>query len=131
MCGRRTTDQDWGSHEEVIEGVVQQVDAGGRVEICITHQLAGKQRLPGAAAQEAAHLPVRHVHSVGQHLQKKAATTSAKQPGKTPETQPLSLADVSLLVSGAIIHFQTYIIIILIQVLKRKPKNPALELTLK
>ncbi|TNN71337.1 hypothetical protein EYF80_018415 [Liparis tanakae] len=49
-------DQDWGSHEEVIKGVVQQVDAGGGVEIRVTHQLAGEQRLSGAAAQQAAHL---------------------------------------------------------------------------
>lgn len=65
---RGGTYQDCGSHEEVIEGVVQQVDAGGRVQICIAHQLAGKQRLSGAAAQEAAHLAVGHVQSVGQHL---------------------------------------------------------------
>lgn len=62
-------DQDWGSHEEIIEGVVQQVEAGGGVQICISHQLTGKQRLSGTAAQEAAHLAVGHVHSVGQHLQ--------------------------------------------------------------
>ena len=66
---RETTDQDWRSREEIIEGVVQQVDAGGGVKICITHQLASEQRLSGTAAQEAAHLAVGYVHPVGQHLQ--------------------------------------------------------------
>lgn len=47
---------------------MQQVEAGGRVHVGVTHQLAGEQRLPGAAAQEAAHLTVGHVHPVGQHL---------------------------------------------------------------
>lgn len=70
VCNRvETTDQDWGSHEEIIEGVVQQVEAGGGVEVCISHQLAGEQRLSGAAAQEAARLSIGHVQSVGQHLQ--------------------------------------------------------------
>ncbi len=74
---RERTDQDWWGHEEVIEGVVQQIEAGGGVKICIAHQLAGKQRLSGAAAQEAAHLAIGHVHSVGQHLQTR--TKSAKK----------------------------------------------------
>lgn len=66
--GGSNTDQDRRSHEEVIEGVVQQVNAGGGVQICIANQLAGKQCLCVAAAQEAAHLAVGNVHSVGQNL---------------------------------------------------------------
>lgn len=79
---RVMTDQDRRSHEEVIEGVVQQVHAGGGVKICITHQLAGEQRLSGAAAQEAAHLAVGQVHSVGQHLHNADTTTSRANPGE-------------------------------------------------
>lgn len=83
---RGRADQDWGSHEEVINGVVQQVDAGGGVEIRVTHQLAGEQRLSGAAAQQAAHLAVRRVHSVGQHLQTHTQqTTAAVTPGLSVE----------------------------------------------
>lgn len=67
-CDRNAADQDWRSHEEIVGGEVQQVEAGGGVEVCVAHQLAGEQRLPGAAAQEAAHLTVGHVHPVGQHL---------------------------------------------------------------
>lgn len=78
VCVREWADQDWRSHEEVTKGVVQQVDTSGRVKICITHELAGKQRLSGAAAQEASHLSVGHVHPVGQHLPTQT-TTSAKQ----------------------------------------------------
>lgn len=105
---RQRTDQDWGSHEEVIKGVVQQVEAGGRVEICITHQLAGEQSLSGAAAQEAPHLAVGHVHSVGQHLPTQTRTTSAKKPGQSVIEQEkhlkhkrLSWADVVFVVSVA------------------------------
>lgn len=70
-CGwrREDIDQNWGSHEEVIKGVLQQVDPGGGVQVCISNQLAGKQCLRVSAAQEAAHLTVGNVHSVGQNLQ--------------------------------------------------------------
>lgn len=105
---RQRTDQDWGSHEEVIKGVVQQVEAGGRVEICITHQLACEQRLSGAAAQEASHLAVGLVHSVGQYLPTQTTTTSAKKPGQSVtehekhlKNNQLSCADIVFVVSAA------------------------------
>lgn len=57
----------WGS-EQVTEGVVEQVDAGGRVQVCVTHELAGKQSLSGATPQQAAHLPIGQIHPIGHHL---------------------------------------------------------------
>lgn len=56
--------QDGGCPEEVTEGVVEEVEEGGGVEVRVAHQLAGKQRLARAAAEEAAHLPVAHIHLV-------------------------------------------------------------------
>lgn len=50
--------------EEVAEGVVQQVDEGGGVQVGVTHDLGGEQGLPGAAAEEATHHAVAHVHVV-------------------------------------------------------------------
>lgn len=66
---KEKTDQDWRRQEEVVKGVVQQVTAGRRVKICVTHQLTGEQCLPGTAAQQAAHLTVGRVHFLGQRLQ--------------------------------------------------------------
>lgn len=105
---RERADQDWRSHEEVIEGVVQQVDAGGGVKICITHQLAGKQCLSGAAAQEASHLAIGHVHPVGQHLQTQTIM-SAKPHGQsvTRQGNNLRLTQNLFLVSCAIMHDQS------------------------
>lgn len=85
FCAGGATDQDWGSHEQVIDGVVQQVEEGGRVQIGVTHHLAGEQRLPGGAAQEAAHLAVGDVHPVGQHLQTGAGAASAEPRGTRHE----------------------------------------------
>lgn len=65
------THQDVGGSEEVAEGVVEEVDEGGCIEISIAHHLAGKQGLPRAAAEEAPHHPVAHVHVVGHFLQAK------------------------------------------------------------
>lgn len=65
------THQDMGGSEEVAEGVVEEVDEGGCIEISIAHHLAGKQGLPRAAAEEAPHHPVAHVHVVGHFLQAK------------------------------------------------------------
>lgn len=71
---------------------MQQVEAGGRVHVGVTHQLAGEQRLPGAAAQEAAHLTVGHVHPVGQHLRARTkAPTSAKRLQRLPPPQETHL----------------------------------------
>lgn len=84
---RDRTYQHRGRHEEVIKGVVQQVDAGGRVQVCVAHQLAGEQRLPGAAAQEAAHLAVGHVQSVGQHLRTQTPECKAQMVPRGSLTQ--------------------------------------------
>lgn len=48
--------------EEVAEGIVEQVDEGSCVEICIAHHLGGEQSLSGAAAEKATHHAVAHVH---------------------------------------------------------------------
>lgn len=74
---------------------MQQVEAGGRVQVCVTHQLAGEQRLPGATAQEAAHLTVGHVHPVGQQLRTKTESTSGtpKYPKPPPRSSPSSSAE--------------------------------------
>lgn len=60
-----------GSSEEVAEWVVQQVDEGGGVEVGVAHHLAGEERLPGAAPEQAAHHPVAHVHVMSHFLQNK------------------------------------------------------------
>lgn len=60
-----------GSSEEVAEGVVEEVDEGGCIEISVAHHLAGKKGLPRAAAEEAPHHPIAHVHVVGHFLQAK------------------------------------------------------------
>lgn len=60
-----------GGSEEVAEGVVEEVYEGGCIEISIAHHLAGKQGLPRAAAEEAPHHPVAHVHVMGHFLQAK------------------------------------------------------------
>lgn len=64
-----STHQDVGSSEEVAEGVIQQVDEGGRVEVRVAHHLAGEEGLPRAAAEQAPHHPVAHVHVVRHFLQ--------------------------------------------------------------
>lgn len=65
------THQDMGGSEEVAERVVKEVDEGGCIEVGVAHHLAGKQGLPGAAAEEAPHHPVAHVHVMGHFLQAK------------------------------------------------------------
>lgn len=54
--------QDRGCPEEVAEGIVEEVDEGGGIKVCVAHQLVGKERLARATAEEAAHLPIAHVH---------------------------------------------------------------------
>lgn len=56
------------SSEEVAERVVEQVDEGGRIEVSIAHHLTGKERLPGATAEEASHHPIAHVHVMSYFL---------------------------------------------------------------
>lgn len=62
------TYQDRGRSEEVAEGVVEEVEEGGGVEVGVAHELAGKEGLARATAEEAAHLPVAHVHLVRDFL---------------------------------------------------------------
>lgn len=54
--------------EQVAEGVVQQVDEGGGVQVGVTHHLGGEQRLSRAAAEKASHHAVAHVHVVSDFL---------------------------------------------------------------
>lgn len=54
--------------EQVAEGVVQQVDEGGGVQVSVTHHLGGEQSLSGAAAEKAPHHAVAHVHVVRDFL---------------------------------------------------------------
>lgn len=70
---------------------MQQVEAGGRVQVCVTHQLAGEERLPGATAQEAAHLTVGYVHPVGQHLRTKKCDKKHIRDAQIPEASPEEL----------------------------------------
>lgn len=56
------THKDVCGSEEVAEGIVEQVDEGSCVEICIAHHLGGEQSLSGAAAEKATHHAVAHVH---------------------------------------------------------------------
>lgn len=99
---RKAADQDWRSHEEIVAGEVQQVEAGGGVEVCVAHQLAGEQRLPGAAAQEAAHLTVGHVHPVGQHLHtstKKGRRHQGRRHQGRPKTRRLPTEELTFILS--------------------------------
>lgn len=59
---RSDTHQYVCSSEEVAEGVVQQVDEGGCVQVGVTHHLRGEQGLSGATAEKATHHAVAHVH---------------------------------------------------------------------
>lgn len=68
---RSATHQDVGGSEEVAEGVVEEIDEGGCIEISVAHHLAGKQGLPRAAAEEAPHHPIAHVHVMGHFLEAK------------------------------------------------------------
>lgn len=60
-----------GSSEEVAEWVIQQIDERRCVEVSITHHLTGKERLPGAAAEQASHHPVAHVHVMRHFLKQR------------------------------------------------------------
>lgn len=58
------------SSEEVAEGVVQQVDEGGCVQVGVAHHLRGEQGLPGATAEKATHHAIAHVHVMCHFLEK-------------------------------------------------------------
>lgn len=68
MWGAGAAYQDGGRPEEVAEGIVEEVDEGGGIEVRVAHQLVGEEGLARAAAEEAAHLPVAHVHLVRDFL---------------------------------------------------------------
>ena len=61
--------QDVGSSEEVAEGVIEQIDEGGCIEVSVPHHLAGEEGLSGAAAEQAPHHPIAHVHVMCYFLQ--------------------------------------------------------------
>jgi len=60
--------QNMGGSEQVAEGVVEQVDERGSIQISITHHLRSKQCLPRATAKQASHHPVAHVHVMSNSL---------------------------------------------------------------
>lgn len=60
--------QHMGGPEEVAEGVVEEVDEGGSVEVGVAHHLRGEERLSWAAAEETSHHAVAHVHIMGHFL---------------------------------------------------------------
>lgn len=61
----------WGP-ENVAERIIEEVHEGGGIEVCVAHQLIGEECLTGATVEEASHLPVTHVHLVGDFLQEKS-----------------------------------------------------------
>ena len=75
MSGRASsevgTHQHVGGSEQVAEGVVEHVDEGRGVQVGVAHHLRGEQRLPRAAAEQASHHAVAHVHVVGHFLQER------------------------------------------------------------
>lgn len=56
--------------EQVAEGVVEQIDEGGGVQVSVAHDLGGKQCLSGSTAEQTSHHAVAHVHVVGDFLQR-------------------------------------------------------------
>lgn len=80
--------QDMGSSEEVAEWVVQQVDEGCCIEVSVPHHLAGKERLPGATAEQASHHPVAHVHVMSHFLRKQSSQLTQLLVGYQLHTSP-------------------------------------------
>lgn len=62
------------SSEQIAEGVVEQVDEGGGVQISVAHHLGGKQGLPGSTAKQTSHHAVAHVHVMGDFLERIQST---------------------------------------------------------
>lgn len=56
------------SSEQIAEGVVEQVDEGGSIQVSIAHHLGGKQSLPGSAPKETSHHAITHVHVMSHFL---------------------------------------------------------------
>lgn len=61
-CELSESHQDMCSSEQVAEGVVEQVDEGGSIQISVAHHLGGKQSLTGTTAKQTSHHAVAHVH---------------------------------------------------------------------
>lgn len=58
------------SSEQIAEGVVEQVDEGGGVQVSVAHHLGGKQCLSGSTAKQTSHHAVAHVHVMGHFLER-------------------------------------------------------------
>lgn len=57
------------SSEQIAEGVVEQVDEGGSVQVSVTHHLGGKQSLSGSTAKQTSCHAIAHVHVMGHFLE--------------------------------------------------------------
>lgn len=66
--GLADTHQHVRGSKQVAEGVIQQVDEGGGVQVGVTHHLGGEQCLSRAAAEKASHHAVAHVHVMSDFL---------------------------------------------------------------
>lgn len=100
------THQDMGGSEEVAEGVVEEVDEGGCIEISVAHHLAGEQGLPRAAAEEAPHHPIAHVHVMGHFLQAKGGLDPG--PGRQQHRAATTVMWSGLRVGGYMRSARTY-----------------------
>lgn len=58
------------SSEQIAEGVVEQVDERGGIQVSVAHHLGGKQCLSGSAAKQTSHHAVAHVHVMGYFLER-------------------------------------------------------------
>lgn len=67
---RSDSHQHMCSSEQIAEGVIEQVDEGGSVQVSVAHHLGGKQRLPGSTAKQTSHHAVAHVHVMGDFLER-------------------------------------------------------------
>lgn len=83
--GSARTHQLRGHPVQRAERVVQEVEAGGRVEVGIAHHMAGEERLAEAAAEQAAHHAVPLVQLLGDSL---AEIPSPPTPPPPPPLQP-------------------------------------------
>lgn len=63
--------------EKVAERIIEEVHEGSSIEVCIAHQLIGKEGLMGATVEETSHLPITHVHLMGDFLQEKSCALAA------------------------------------------------------
>lgn len=66
--GEIGTHQNMCSSEQVAEGVVEQVNEGGGVQVGVTHHLRGKQRLSRSTTKQTSHHAIAHIHIMGDFL---------------------------------------------------------------